>query len=524
MSLAPRPGIIFKHSSGDHKIRRLSPLLLIEMLAVGVWVALSVSVIANRSTESGLQPIDPAVLTEGAASEEWFGIYFQDQKVGYAVNSRAPIDGGGTLVQHRSAFRMAAFGEIKEVVVAASAVLSTGAQVQRFDFFTSSDPVRLAVRGEVLETELVVELHQAGEIQTVRLPIDAPPQMSASLSQWVATQEEISEGSVFQTPYFDPVTLAQATMDIRVVGTELLSNGEEAYWLEREFAGATTRTLVTPAGDVLREEGALGMAMVRQTAQEARTLPTGAAPVDIIALSAVPLTGKLHRPRKVERLALRIGGVDPDRIMNDGPVQSRSGDVVRTQSPVWSSIPDVPVIDRDPATEEHRAATPFLPIGDRRLVEQAEKIVSALPTRRAAVKALVDWVHGYLVKAPTVGVPNALEVLEVGQGDCNEHTALFVGLARAAGISSRIAAGVVYSNRVTPQGSFYYHAWPEVYFGPEGGWVPVDPTLGQLVADATHIKLVEGDLARQIEIMGVLGRLRFDLLEVGVREEPGQPG
>ena len=105
-------------------------------------------------------------------------------------------------------------------------------------------------------------------------------------------------------------------------------------------------------------------------------------------------------------------------------------------------------------------------------------------------------------------------MLEVGQGDCNEHTALFVGLARAAGISARIAAGVVYSNRVTPQGSFYYHAWPEVYFGSEGGWVPVDPTFGQWVADATHVKLVEGDLARQIEIMGVLGRLRFDLLEV----------
>ncbi|MBK9646094.1 MAG: hypothetical protein IPO67_13240 [Deltaproteobacteria bacterium] len=43
--------------------------------------------------------------------------------------------------------------------------------------------------------------------------------------------------------------------------------------------------------------------------------------------------------------------------------------------------------------------------------------------------------------------------------------------------------------------------------------MPVDPTFGQFPADATHVKLVEGDLDRQIEIMGVMGRLGFRLIE-----------
>ena len=43
--------------------------------------------------------------------------------------------------------------------------------------------------------------------------------------------------------------------------------------------------------------------------------------------------------------------------------------------------------------------------------------------------------------------------------------------------------------------------------------MPVDPTFGQVPADATHIKLVEGDLDRQVEIMGVMGRLGFALVE-----------
>ncbi len=250
-------------------------------------------------------------------------------------------------------------------------------------------------------------------------------------------------------------------------------------------------------------------------------MPTGAAPVDIIAISAVPLKGKLTRPGQLEKLSLRVKGVDVARVMNSPPIQSVEGDVVSTWRPDWATLPDVPIQETDPELAEYLSATPFLPIQDLRIVEQANSVVAGIGKRKLAVKALVDWVHGYLVKAPTVGVPNALEVLEVGQGDCNEHTALFVGLARAAGIPARIAAGVVYSTRIMPGGSFYYHAWPEVYLGPDGGWIPVDPTLGQYPADPTHIKLVEGDLARQIEIMGVLGQLGFELVASEQQESSG---
>ena len=86
-------------------------------------------------------------------------------------------------------------------------------------------------------------------------------------------------------------------------------------------------------------------------------------------------------------------------------------------------------------------------------------------------------------------------------------------MMRAAGIPARIAAGVVYSDRVTATGAFYYHAWPEVRLGGPTDWVPVDPTFGQFPADATHVKLVEGDLDRQVEIMAVMGRLGFELVE-----------
>ena len=112
-----------------------------------------------------------------------------------------------------------------------------------------------------------------------------------------------------------------------------------------------------------------------------------------------------------------------------------------------------------------------------------------------------------------MGVPNGLEVLRSLQGDCNEHTALYVSLARAAGIPARIAAGVVYAEPGDGTGAVFYHAWPEVYLGGQTPWVPIDPTLNTFPADATHFKLVEGDLDRQIEIISMIGQLGIEVLD-----------
>ena len=75
-------------------------------------------------------------------------------------------------------------------------------------------------------------------------------------------------------------------------------------------------------------------------------------------------------------------------------------------------------------------------------------------------------------------------------------------MARAAGLPARIAVGLVYL-----RGAFYYHAWPEVYLAesPQRGlWLPVDPTLNQFPADATHIRLVRGGLDRQATILPLI--------------------
>jgi transglutaminase-like putative cysteine protease len=124
---------------------------------------------------------------------------------------------------------------------------------------------------------------------------------------------------------------------------------------------------------------------------------------------------------------------------------------------------------------------------------------------KEAAARLTNRVDRMLSKSVTFSIPSALQVLESRQGDCNEHTVLYVAMARALGLPARTAVGLVYLD-----GSFFYHAWPEVWLGE---WVAVDPTFGQYPADAAHIRFVVGGLAQQVEIIRLIGRLNIEVLE-----------
>ena len=115
------------------------------------------------------------------------------------------------------------------------------------------------------------------------------------------------------------------------------------------------------------------------------------------------------------------------------------------------------------------------------------------------------WVDQAVEDSAVIGVPSALETLKTKTGDCNEHTTLFVALARSVGIPSRVVAGLVYT-----KGRFGYHAWAEV----KGrlGWVSVDPTWGQMPVDVGHLSFVRGGLMAQTRLIRLMGKLRIKLV------------
>jgi hypothetical protein len=229
----------------------------------------------------------------------------------------------------------------------------------------------------------------------------------------------------------------------------------------------------------------------------------------------------IAKPRDVRLMRIRLGGADVSSLDLDGGAQRLRGNVLELRDP--QALTPGPA---DPDTSRYLAAEAFLESDAPEIVAEARKAVIGVTGTRARAEKLTRYVNALLDKKPTVSLPSAREVLRTKVGDCNEHTALYVAMARALEIPARIAVGLVYIH-----GAFYYHAWPEVYLeeglraeGSEqtkgsgleakGMWLPVDPTLNQFPADATHLRLARGGLDKQAVILPLMGRLTMDVVDV----------
>ena len=215
----------------------------------------------------------------------------------------------------------------------------------------------------------------------------------------------------------------------------------------------------------------------------------------------------MERVTRTRRLRLRLEGVDLAGFDLNGGRQTLRGDTLSIEQEGGAALRaryTLPwTAGGEPATELE--STPLIQSADPEIVHRARHIAGGSSDPALVAARLNVWVHAMLRKEITPSVPSAIEVLREGRGDCNEHTVLYVALARALGLPARTAAGLVYL-----RGRFYYHAWPEVWLD---RWVAVDPTLGQFPADASHLRFVTGGLARQLDLMRLIGRLRVDVLE-----------
>jgi hypothetical protein len=405
---------------------------------------------------------------------------------------------------------------------ASTAKLHTSARVDRafalqsFDF--SMDPGTGAVRvsGTVDGSRLALRISTVAGERTEELELDAAPTLALNLGRRLA-DGHLRPGARYTWSVFDPATLRNAPMVIEVGEREVVRAGDvriPAFRVSMESAGLTVTSWITDTGEIVREDSPLGLMTVRESADTAtRMAVSGRTRQDMLASAAVVPTmhGQIDDSRDVERMRLQITGVDLSLADMQGAGQTATGNVVELRNPTTIQ-PEA----ADPDVGRYLLPEPFIESDAPEILAETEKALRGLRDPRARAEQLVRYVNGLLEKKPTISLPSAREVLRTRIGDCNEHTALYVAMARAAGIPARIAVGLAFVND-----AFYYHAWPEVYLAADaahGNWLPVDPTFNQFPADGTHVRLVRGGLDRQAAILPLIGRIRITVLDLDVRE------
>jgi transglutaminase superfamily protein len=493
----------------------------VSFLLLVAWVAV-MAILINRSYLQASTSLATDLARYGSAAV-WRGVYYRGEKIGFTVSQTVAEDSGFVL-EEDGRLQMAMLGATTSATIRTTAHVDKTFALQAFEFSLDPGTGPIEVRGRIDGRRLSLDVKTASGTRSEVRELDEPPALSLNVSRRLANGGLVA-GAKYQWMVFDPATLRNSRVNIEVGRRELVRSAGSpplpAFRVETEFSGLKTSSWITDTGEVVREESPLGLITVRESADRARASAVSRGmQVDMLEAAAVAprLRSPISEPRDVRLMRIRLAGVDLSPLELDGGAQHLTGDVLELRDP-RSLKPGA----ADPDAERALAAETFIESDAPEVIEEATKAVNGVSGARARAERLTRYVNALLDKKPTVSLPSAREVLRTKVGDCNEHTVLYVAMARALGIPARIAVGLVYIH-----GAFYYHAWPEVYLTEGSGfmvqgsgavvargfWLPVDPTLNQFPADATHLRVARGGLDKQTVVLPLMGRLTMDVLDV----------
>lgn len=174
-----------------------------------------------------------------------------------------------------------------------------------------------------------------------------------------------------------------------------------------------------------------------------------------------------------------------------------------------------PYNGRDKTLLEATRPTRFLQSDRKEIIKLARRAIGDTKDAAEAVKRIEAFVAGYIEnKNLSVGYATAAEVAASRQGDCTEFAVLTAAMCRAVGIPAQIVMGLAYVDEYSDlRDRFGGHAWVQAYIGNK--WVGLDSAFkstGRGGYDAGHIALAVGDGAPEdfFNLVSTLGQFKLD--------------
>ncbi len=482
---------------------------------VGFWLVM-IGLLVKKVHFQGTPPdtnydLETSAVNIKSPQREWKEIYLKNSKVGYATDLIKPFD-DGYFVQEEIFLKLNLMGLGSGVYTLTQSQLDHQYLLKSFRFKMTSGVVAFQITGKVEDGYLMIESGKDKNHRTQRIKLSTPPMIGAGLAHYFRSRK-VAVGETYRLPVFDPSTLAQKEVVIKVTGRQPLDIygiQYDAFRLEGEMWGQTITFWLDENGATLKEEGLMGMTTIKSSAARAPQDIKGPEGEDLYEMTAIKIDKMLPDPDRLRSLRLRVAGIDTaslNPVVWEGKRQSyQEGILEIKREKVPSKISYILPYSADTDEVEPFLKPEFnIESDDEEIIKQVGRIIGEDKDPGSVSRRLLNWVYRNLEKRPVVSIPSAVEVLRTKTGDCNEHATLLTALLRAAGIPARISIGLVYTRH-----KFFYHAWTEVYLGE---WISMDATLNQMPVDVTHVKLLEGNLDKQVEISGLIGALKLEVLD-----------
>jgi len=441
--------------------------------------------------------------------EDWFGIYMQDNKIGYASIALAKESEDRWSMSSNLVF-VFSMNQTTLTMTSSEERIYEGvnAELVSSKFTNSSDAGIISVEGKKAGDEYIVTTNVVGQIteKSFDMPVETLDDALQIEIAAISGRLNSESGFKFLTFVSDPPLTGIYEHIITIPDHKQMIIGgiETDVFTVRDSISSlliAANIILDEYGNHLRQEiPTMGMTMKSEPKEMAQKIELG---FDMLNDNIIKASNGPKHPRRITKGTYILSGYQIDRLPESEWVNIT--ELSADSAELSITIPTDKTYDRKIGKytdefEQYLKPEPLIQSDNREIIDLAIGIIGDETNAYRATQLINDWVYSNIEKAFSPDISNALQTYKSGRGDCGEHSALTAALLRAAGIPSRIAAGVVY----WPGGEgFAFHAWVEAYVGE---WIQIDPTLNESLADATHIMLASGRL--KDNLIAIAGNLR----------------
>ena len=488
---------------------------LIGILTMALWGCTGLY-FRHVPLEKAFAPVE--VLSNLRFREHWQGFILYGEKVGFSHFriEEAQDHPGAFKISSEAVFRFKMLGIKKESLFKEVDYVTPDLRLLKVKGEQKLDGRIRKVEAEVVDRGIMVKTETEGGRTERLIPVEGP--IYPSLAQYLYPPiKGMDIGKEYRYRIFSSHSLEVTEVNQRVLafkGSDLFDG--PAFEIKTEISGINPKVWINMRGEMVFEMvGALITAKEDESSAKRFIYESSLSKKDILLdYSLVKVDRAIPNPRALRVLHVRLKGLnEPTLIISDERQRAsikREGNtsVVEFMVSIEKQLKGTPLMLPISKREYLRylQPSPQIESRNREIIQGAKTILNGESNSLLALTKLVHWVSDH-IEDEWVDSFSALDALHGKKGECQAHAYLYTALCRAAGIPTKVVSGLVYMEGV----GFLYHAWAESFIG---YWIAVDPTFDQIPADATHIKLAEGENFRDLSpLVHVIGRLQATIVD-----------
>jgi hypothetical protein len=494
---------------------------------------------ARPSTDvSSAKDVEPPTgCPRGAEREMWIAYYLGGHKAGYVHTQVRPeiIDGRKLVrIDWRHRLVVQRLGERVETGIEHTSHDTPDGQLVDFVETQRLGPSAVRTRGRVENDHLILETTSQGETRTTTAPW-SKSNGGVLAMEFSLLARPLKPGQTRTRRVLMPTLHRAVAVELSAVGVEptrMLSGTRRLLRVDcvvRFDDGRSYKGILwtDEGGDVLKTHlAAMQQETFRSTRSEALD-ESGLGEFDIMRSALVPVDRPIPNPHDTRRIRyrVRLAGEDPAGVFVVGPSQQlkplADGSTELTVLSIRPNRPkQLPASSADAPTPDDSQPNSRIQSDDPAVRAMAEEAIRGKTDAWSKAVALEGHAHDAIREVSfSYALASAAEVAKTREGDCTEYAVLLAAMARAAGLPSRVAIGLVYLDRDDePRHAFGLHMWTEIYV--KDRWIPMDATLGRGGIGAAHLKLSNGSMKDAnamscfMPVINVLGQLKIEVVEI----------